>query len=121
MVADARLAALRVERAQLTDTINAAYWRFTRCARAKPPSLVVPEAYARRAEVDREIARLHRQKAEGPGGESRAFGEEHAHRRVGSRSVQARVTMAHVRGAPQGDVDAAAPQTHPSPSEGLPR
>jgi hypothetical protein len=36
-----------------TDAINAAYWVFTRTARGKPPILVVPEAYARRAELER--------------------------------------------------------------------
>ncbi len=33
------------------DKINNAYWTFTRCARGKPPVLVVPEAYKRRSEI----------------------------------------------------------------------
>lgn len=32
--------------------IDAAYWAFTRQARAKPPSLVVPQAYRRRTELE---------------------------------------------------------------------
>lgn len=41
------------ELARVEAQIGAAYWRFTRCARAAPPSSVVPEAYARRAELRR--------------------------------------------------------------------
>lgn len=44
--------ALKAERQRCNDQIDAAYWLFTRCARAKPPCLVVPEAYKRRAEID---------------------------------------------------------------------
>lgn len=33
---------------RVEDEINAAYWRFTRCKRAKPPVLQVPGAYERR-------------------------------------------------------------------------
>lgn len=44
--------ALLLEKRQLDDEINAAYWRFCRCANAKPPILVVPKAYARRREVE---------------------------------------------------------------------
>ena len=33
------------------DAINAAYWAFTRQARAKPPCLVVPQAYTDRREL----------------------------------------------------------------------
>lgn len=43
--------ALEKEREALRDTINQAYWRFTRQARAKPPSMQCPEAYRRLAEV----------------------------------------------------------------------
>jgi hypothetical protein len=43
---------LRAELRQVTDVIDAAYWTFTRTARGKPPILVVPEAYRRRAEIE---------------------------------------------------------------------
>jgi len=36
--------------------IDAAYWRFCRCARAKPPVLEVPAAYQRRTECRREAS-----------------------------------------------------------------
>ena len=38
--------------------IDAAYWAFTRQARARPPSLVVPEAYRRREELETERAEI---------------------------------------------------------------
>jgi len=44
-------AALKAELAKCEAEINAAYWAFTRQARAKPPCLVVPEAYRRRNEI----------------------------------------------------------------------
>lgn len=43
---------LREELRAVQAKIDAAYWAFTRQARAKPPSLVVPEAYRRRAEIE---------------------------------------------------------------------
>lgn len=43
--------ALQQELAECEARIDAAYWRFTRCARALPPILVVPEAYRRRNEI----------------------------------------------------------------------
>lgn len=50
---------------ELIDRINAAerkigdaYWCFTRCARAKPPVLVVPEAYAERNAAKAELREL---------------------------------------------------------------
>lgn len=53
--------------AQLTDeltsaqrTIDDAYWRFTRCARAVPPSMACPEAYATRSAVQAEQRRRRR-------------------------------------------------------------
>lgn len=46
-------AALERELRECEDKIQAAYWNFTRQARAKPPSLVVPEAYRRRTEIRR--------------------------------------------------------------------
>ena len=44
-------AELREELRQVEAKINEAYWYFTRCARANPPSMVVPEAYRRRTEI----------------------------------------------------------------------
>jgi hypothetical protein len=44
---------LREERKQCDDKIDAAYWRFCRCARALPPVMAEPEAYRRRAEIDK--------------------------------------------------------------------
>ena len=38
------------------DEIQAAYWRFTRCARALPPSSVCPVAYASRARLEAELS-----------------------------------------------------------------
>jgi hypothetical protein len=37
--------------------IDAAYWAFTRQARAKPPVLAVPHLYAERREFEAELAR----------------------------------------------------------------
>lgn len=48
---DARRALL-AERETLRATIDAAYWRFTRQARALPPSMQCPDAYARLQEVN---------------------------------------------------------------------
>ncbi len=42
------------------DEIDAAYWRFTRCARSVPPSMAVPDAYARRREALAELRELRR-------------------------------------------------------------
>jgi hypothetical protein len=44
-------AALEKELREVEDKIDAAYWKFSRQARAKPPVLVVPEAYERRNEI----------------------------------------------------------------------
>lgn len=44
--------ALLGERAALRATIDTAYWRFTRQARALPPSLQCPKTYARLREVE---------------------------------------------------------------------
>lgn len=46
------LEALKKEWQACDDEIQAAYWRFCRMARAKPPSMVCPQAYVRRAEID---------------------------------------------------------------------
>lgn len=46
-------ARLRAELALCEQRIAAAYWRFTRCARALPPVLAEPVAYARRRELRR--------------------------------------------------------------------
>lgn len=45
--------ALKAELARVEAEIEAAYWAFTRQARAKPPVLAVPHAYKRRAEIKR--------------------------------------------------------------------
>lgn len=42
--------------------IDDAYWHFTRCAGARPPSLVVPEAYAERARLQPRLAALRPQR-----------------------------------------------------------
>jgi len=42
----------------LNGEIDAAYWHFTRCARALPPTLAVPAAYARRREVQARLREL---------------------------------------------------------------
>ncbi len=45
------------------DDIDAAYWRFTRQARAKPPSMQVPDAYRRKGaalKALRELDQVHR-------------------------------------------------------------
>jgi hypothetical protein len=55
--ADAPEAKLRAELAKAEAEIDAAYWRFTRQARAKPPSLVCPAAYRRRNEIRAELRR----------------------------------------------------------------
>ena len=41
----------------VNDKINEAFSRFCMTARAKPPSMVVPEAYRRRAELEEELKR----------------------------------------------------------------
>jgi hypothetical protein len=51
--------ALRKEWHAMNDRINAAYWRFTRCARAKPPSMVEGPAYARRTELEQMLRNAH--------------------------------------------------------------
>lgn len=42
---------LERELTECEDQIDRAYWAFTRQARAKPPVLVVPDAYRRRREI----------------------------------------------------------------------
>ncbi len=46
---------LAAERTRAHDAIEAAYWRFTRQAKAPPPVLAVPWAYPLRAEMDRRL------------------------------------------------------------------
>lgn len=46
---------LRLERDTQHARIDAAYWRFCRMARTKPPCLEVPDAYIRRNAADEEI------------------------------------------------------------------
>ena len=50
---------IRDELRIVNDKINKAYWTFTRCARGKPPCLVVPEAYARRTELNKAMRAIH--------------------------------------------------------------
>lgn len=47
---------LLAERQKCDAAIDAAYWAFTRQARAKPPVLVVKWAYDRRSEIDALLA-----------------------------------------------------------------
>ncbi|MCU0677644.1 MAG: hypothetical protein MUE69_33290 [Myxococcota bacterium] len=55
---DMRIAELeRVER-EADSRIDAAYWRFTRAARALPPVLAEPEAYERRRAARAELRHL---------------------------------------------------------------
>ena len=49
------IAALRVERQRVHDQITNLYWTFTRTARGKPPCVVRPDLYTRRAELDAAI------------------------------------------------------------------
>lgn len=53
-----RRAALVAERARLRDTIDQAYWAFTRQARGIPPSLAVPEAFAQLRTVNAALAEM---------------------------------------------------------------
>lgn len=48
---EAEKRALEEELARISARIEAAYWRFTRQARALPPVLAVPGAYVRRREI----------------------------------------------------------------------
>jgi hypothetical protein len=50
-----RRAELLRELAALKDEIDKFYWTFTRCARGRPPVLVRPDLYERRAAVEREL------------------------------------------------------------------
>lgn len=56
------IADLEAERLVVEAKINNAYWAFTRQARAKPPSLVCPEAYSRRTQIDARLRELRRAK-----------------------------------------------------------
>lgn len=51
---------LEAELRQVEETINIAYWNFTRQKRAKPPVLVVPEAYTRRKEIQEILRSLRK-------------------------------------------------------------
>lgn len=42
----------------VNDEINKAYWAFTRQARAQPPAMTVPDAYARRRMLREELRAL---------------------------------------------------------------
>lgn len=50
--------ALEEELREVQARIDDAYWAFTRRARAKPPSLVVPDAYRRRDEIQTRLRTL---------------------------------------------------------------
>jgi hypothetical protein len=50
------IADLRQIIAEQDAIIEVAYWNFTRQARAKPPVMVVPEAYAKRRAAHQELA-----------------------------------------------------------------
>ena len=52
---------LLVELRDCEAKIDRAYWAFTRQSRAKPPVLVVPEAYRRRREIKDQLRELSRQ------------------------------------------------------------
>jgi hypothetical protein len=53
---DAEREALKREWRELDDKIQAAYWRFCRCAKAPPPIVAVGrQVYARRAEIERAL------------------------------------------------------------------
>lgn len=55
MTLEERQAALQAERQHVKDVIDRAYWAFTRQARAKPPSMVVPEAFAQLQRMNDEL------------------------------------------------------------------
>lgn len=50
--------ALRAELAKVNAAIDALYWAFTRQARAKPPVVVRPDLYRRRAEIEGALERI---------------------------------------------------------------
>lgn len=60
MTPTSKIEQLEEELRSVTDRIDAAYQAFVFQARAKPPSLVVPEAYARRSEIQAELRQLRR-------------------------------------------------------------
>jgi hypothetical protein len=51
---------LEAERDAAQAEIDKAYWTYTRCARGKPPCLVVPDAYRRRNAAKRQLRELRR-------------------------------------------------------------
>lgn len=54
------VAIVEAERHRAHDAIDAAYWAFTRQARALPPVCAVPWAYTLRAEMDRRLRALRK-------------------------------------------------------------
>jgi len=50
--------ALLAQQRDAQAEIDAAYWRFTRCAKGVPPSSAVPDAYRRRKEAKDALRRL---------------------------------------------------------------
>lgn len=51
---------VKAEWTKANDIIDAAYWAFTRQARAKPPIMVCPQAYADRARLEKELREIRR-------------------------------------------------------------
>lgn len=63
-VSDEEREALLKELAACNEKIDDAYWSFSRCARANPPILVCPEAYARRAEIEERLGLYPKRRGE---------------------------------------------------------
>jgi len=57
---------IAVALAQQQGRINAAYWAFTRQARALPPSSAVPDAYAARTRLQGQLRALQRRSSRAP-------------------------------------------------------
>lgn len=51
---------IRADLAAVQSTIDQAYWDFTRCAKALPPVMVVPEAYQRRKALREDLGGVRR-------------------------------------------------------------
>lgn len=51
---------IKLELKRINEEIDALYWAFTRQARAKPPVVVRPDLYRRRAELEDELSLLPR-------------------------------------------------------------
>lgn len=53
-----RIEQLEAKAARIDAALDAAYWRFTRTARAAPPAVACPGAYERREAIRRELRDL---------------------------------------------------------------